>query len=231
MATELYNVNENWIKLSRDILSIPRHWLVDFNSASNPDHHWLLSTLIGWGMLLTVMAVTALPAIRRRDQARAATGYPAAFLLMGGWLTCFHFMYYDILLTALPMFLLLTEPQRYLERAFVAIVPLTEPFLGKRLADYYQLRPARAYPMPMPLVPSPLPLSPATGERGWGEGLGNVWVWNRMAPSMIVVLIIIEFAITPLTLNMPPAWAVPWDTFCIIVLWLWCGWRWRRKKG
>ena len=29
-----------------------------------------------------------------------------AFVLLGAWLSCYHFMYYDVLLAALPIFLL-----------------------------------------------------------------------------------------------------------------------------
>jgi hypothetical protein len=23
----------------------------------------------------------------------------------------------------------------------------------------------------------------------------------------------------------------PWDTYCLIVLWLWCGWQWMKHNG
>jgi hypothetical protein len=52
----------------------------------------------------------------RRNEARAATGVPAAYLLLGAFLCCYHFMYYDVLISALPVFLLYTDPWRYLRR-------------------------------------------------------------------------------------------------------------------
>ena len=42
-------------------------------------------------------------------------GPAAAFLLLGAWLSCWHFMYYDVLLAALPVCLLFTDPRRYLD--------------------------------------------------------------------------------------------------------------------
>ena len=40
-------------------------------------------------------------AVLRRRQAAAPDGPPAAFLFLGAWMCCFHFMYYDALLGAL----------------------------------------------------------------------------------------------------------------------------------
>jgi len=50
--------------------------------------------------------------VLRRKQARETTGTVAAFLLLAGWMNLLHFMYYDTLLAALPIFVLLTEPRR-----------------------------------------------------------------------------------------------------------------------
>jgi hypothetical protein len=122
-AADHYNVSKAWIHLSRDLLSIPRRWLLDFTiePARDRDTSWL-APVLGWGMLGTVAALTAALALWRRGQARATGGAPAAFVLLGVWLCCYHFMYYDTLLTVLPLFLLTAAPLRYYLR--VSFVPL-----------------------------------------------------------------------------------------------------------
>src|SRR5207253_4623986 len=82
------------------------------------------AAVAGWGLLAGVIGVTAGLAILRRRQVREATGPSAAFLLLGAWLCCFHFMYYDVLLAALPVLLLFAEPARYFEPLYLTNVPL-----------------------------------------------------------------------------------------------------------
>src|SRR5207302_5889243 len=119
-ASDLYLRDDNWIFLSRDLLSIPRRWLLDFQTPV-PDRESPAATVIGWALLVSIVACTAAFVLRRRQQFRAVAGPAAAFVLLGGWLSCFHFMYYDILLTALPVCLLLTEPGRYLVPRLVVL--------------------------------------------------------------------------------------------------------------
>jgi hypothetical protein len=105
LAASMYDTNQNWIFLSRDLLNIPRRWLLDF-TIEDSQRESLAATVIGWGLLILVVAGTAFLSILRKEQSRALAGPPAAFLLLGAWMSCFHFMYYDILLTALPIALL-----------------------------------------------------------------------------------------------------------------------------
>ena len=72
------------------------------------------TTVVGWSMVATVLLLTVWLAISRRNQARTATGSPAAYLLLGAWLCCFHFMYYDVLLF-LAGFSDVHQPKRYLD--------------------------------------------------------------------------------------------------------------------
>jgi hypothetical protein len=146
-AAELYDTDHNWIFLSRDVLSIPRRWLLNFgdNGPRELVRHadpagascwwywlcgggdipgWLVPALAGWGMLVAFLEMTVRLAALRKEQARAVTGPPAAFLLLGAWLCCYHFMYYDVLLAALPVLLLFAEPGRYLEPRYLTNVPL-----------------------------------------------------------------------------------------------------------
>ena len=61
----------------------------------------LLSTL-----LVAALACTVVVTLSRRDRGRVVTGPGAAFMFLGAWLACYHFMFYDLLLTALPALLL-----------------------------------------------------------------------------------------------------------------------------
>jgi hypothetical protein len=192
LAAGLYDSNRNWIFLSRDLINIPRRWLLDF-TLEDAQRKSLAATVIGWALLFSVVAGTAFLSILRKEQSRAVTGPPAAFLLLGAWMSCYHFMYYDILLTALPIALLLEA--RHKEKGTLL----------------------------------------QTGYR------------NRMILTLIALLVIsdlllplLEIEITisapilkkspiPLPIVFSTAYAgTPWPTFCILALWLWCGWLWLR---
>lgn len=256
-AARLYERDQNWIFLSRDLLSMPRRFLVDFNLPSDQRDR-LDATLLGWALLLTVVGLTVgLVFVRFRQAYRAVTGPVAAFLLLGAWMSCFHFMYYDILLTALPMFVLFAEPRQYLEPLFVAILRVPRNHLGDDLANYYAARPPREHPPLVPLLKA---------------GYRNLWVLNRMAPTVLLVLMFIEHAQHKMPLNVRVEGAVfgvdldtvrevtatvmqdgrpvvatvtyrdgvriltttlwhggqPWDTYVCMFLWLWCGFLWLR---
>jgi arabinofuranan 3-O-arabinosyltransferase len=114
VAVHVYNFDQNWIFLSRDLLSIPRRWLLDFvEESAEVRAANKLAPVIGWAMLLTIAILTVALALWRRRQARVPAGPPAAFIFLGSWLCCFHFMYYDALLAAFPVFLLTAAPLRY----------------------------------------------------------------------------------------------------------------------
>jgi hypothetical protein len=208
-AAQLYNVEENWIFLSRDLLSIPRRWLFDFKATTHAEREkeWLRPALLGWALLALVLEVTArLVVLRWRQAARAIDGPPAAVILLGAWMLCYHFMYYDVLLTALPVFLLFTEPQRYLIPLRLVIAPVRSA-----PDDYHR---------PAPL-PDKLPLLPPMEIE-----YRSVWVLNRLAPTMVVFLVATQHVFPYVGLG--SYWGPPWDTFGLMALWLWCGWQWLR---
>ncbi len=209
-AAALYNVDENWIFLSRDLLGVPRRWLLDFTMPTfERDTVGRAPALIGWGMVLAVVVVTTGFAVWRRREARATEGPAAAFLLIGAWLSCFHFMYYDVLLAALPVFLLFTEPSRYLEPILVVIA--WRPRLGAAARDYY--RPALSHAPPAPLPPLAL-------------FHGGVWVVNRMLPTLAVFLWATQRSEGWPRFGLRGDWTPPWETFFLAVIWLWCGGLW-----
>jgi len=230
-ASVLYATNGNWVLLSRDLVNIPRRWLIDF-SGDDSLHQSLTATLIGWSLLISVVACTAALSIFRKEQSQARTGPPAAFLLLGAWMSCYHFMYYDILLTALPVVLLLNEPRRYLKPVLVAVAILPEGVQKSGLVQSYQPRLDCTAPS-------------ASGLLQIGDH--NICVRNSMTLTLIVLLALsdlllpalrIEVSISaPLLKHVPIPSPIrystaydgtPWPTFCVLALWLWCGWLWLR---
>ncbi|MDW8241917.1 MAG: glycosyltransferase family 87 protein [Thermogemmata sp.] len=107
LANALYCVDDNWIHLSRDLHGIPRRFLHDFSQPA--DHRdTLLAQALAWTLWGGVLLVTVV-VYRLRVQQRRSSGIGAAFLLLGAWLCCYRFMYYDVLLTALAWAALLAE--------------------------------------------------------------------------------------------------------------------------
>ena len=128
-AAQEYRRQENWIFLSRDLLGIPRRWLLTFEGSlakdlvwstggsaategvvtQNPWDHPLLA-LLGWGLWGIVLVSTLFVVWRRWRRRHELTGPFPAFVLSGCVLTCYHFMYYDFVVAGLPVLLLFTEP-------------------------------------------------------------------------------------------------------------------------
>jgi hypothetical protein len=224
-AAELYDVEKNWIFMSRDLLSVPRRWLLDFEKplgerldvtvALWPGSKYTITTglecqLIGWAALLFALEATVRLAVLRRRQATAPDGPPAAFLFLGAWMCCYHFMYYDVLLGALGLFLLFTEPRRYLAPLLVALAPLRNRVAGRAVVAYHR-----------PWLPEMLP--PAVSVELAPRA---VWALNRMAPTAYLLLLATNYLFPSLGLG--SHWGTPWDTFILMGVWAWCGWQWLR---
>jgi hypothetical protein len=217
-ATEVYNTDNNWVHVSRDLLGVPRRWLLRFDRPAEqreppwplPESSplgrwcrerlgvseipgWVIPSAAGWGLLLLVLAATVTLALRRWRQAQAVTGPAAAFLLLGAWLCCFHFMYYDVLLAAFPVCLLFVDARR-------------------------DLGPTRVVGGPLPVLQKITP----PGSLLW-RFYRQAWGWNRLGPTLLVLLLLTQ----PLrTWLQGGPLDQPWDTFCLLALWLWCGRLW-----
>jgi hypothetical protein len=209
-ATNTYNADDNWIHLSRDLLSLPRRCL-DFA----PEHYHerqedVLTTVIGWALLIGVLVATVcvvvLAAVLRREPMHAVTGPQPAFLFLAAWLVCFHFMYYDTLLAALPIVLLFVDWRRYLDPILIALVPLSGLPLPENLRGYYAPRPPQAYPS------ARLVLQPRRGQ---------IWVLNSLIPNLAALLLALYPIFHPLGLDM---YRFPYDTIVLLAFWLWCAW-------
>src|SRR5262249_8229093 len=116
-ATALYDVDENWIYLGRDLLGLPRRWLLGFHIPRSQRNR-PRAGLAGYALLALVCDVRARLACLRRGRARATPGSPAACVTLAAWACCYPFMYYDVLLGAFPVCLLLTDPWGYLRPRF-----------------------------------------------------------------------------------------------------------------
>jgi hypothetical protein len=207
MASERYRECETWIILSRDLSGLLRRWLLDFDQgyATNPDRP--LPTWLGMSLWLTLVAATVVVIWKQRHEQPPIEGPAAAFVLLGAWLSCYHFMYYDVLLAALPVMLLFTEPRQLLDLKFLC---LSDKSLSPELLSYYQ--PHLRRPPALPLLPS---------------GMSSRWVWNSTPLTLLVLLDVlsaIAFAIDP------SGHAPPVETFCLLALWAWCGWQWLRSE-
>jgi hypothetical protein len=176
-AAELYGRCETWIFLSRDLIGVPRRYLLTFvgDYASVKDPRATLATALGLVLWLTPLAVTIAVVIRRGRPVRRATGGPlAAFVLLGAWMACYHFMYYDSLLGFLPCLLLYAEPRRVWRRV----------------------------------------------TRGMPPG-----TWRGLARSVVATALLVAVSVFPYagTVVDPSYHFPPWETLCLLLLWLWCG--------
>ncbi len=232
----IYDLDENWIFLSRDLWSIPRRWLIDFTQPTFERANWI-ATVASWALLLTVLEITLRLTLRRQAQPPAVTGPGAAFVLFAAWLSCFHFMYYEVLLVALPVCLLFTQPNRYLEPIFVAIIPPARIPPEDALARYYRPQWAQVYPQASSLV--------LVRPR-------DVCVLNSLILTLLALLAVTEYLFPLLGIEVSASGSVfklaepvvpqplrfatkqngtPWSTFIVLLFWLWCGWLWLRQPA
>ena len=127
-AAAVYAVNDNWIGFSRDLAGLPRRLLIDF-SLPEAERENRPAAALGWGLWLAVLATTAVAYRVQRD--RRPVGLAAGFLLLGAYLGCYRFMYYDAALAMLPVGVLLADRRawRGLPLALVAALYLYENFV------------------------------------------------------------------------------------------------------
>src|SRR5207248_1383272 len=71
-AAGTYTHDQNWIELSRDLLSLPRKWL-DFESPWQDRRDALKPAIVGWCLLLAAFELTVRVAVLRWDRKQATT--------------------------------------------------------------------------------------------------------------------------------------------------------------
>jgi len=221
-AAELYNVNLNWINLSRDIQGIPRRFLHDF-SLPESERETPLAKRWAWGVWGAVLATTVLVYRLRADRGRAV-GLGAMFLFLGAFLVCYRFMYYDALLSIIGMAVWMACPQRAFRTRLFRL-------------DTAPAVPALARGLPPPTPPPP-PLGPQ-----------RVGYLNSFPLTVLAGLYLVDNVLLALNLEAVlgvGSWAVattgpggstglatprvrlesslvyPWDTVLVVALWAWC---------
>jgi arabinofuranan 3-O-arabinosyltransferase len=224
-AAALYNVNKNWITLSRDLQGIPRRILHDF-SLPEAERDTTLAKTLAWSLWGVVIATTTWIYLRYGDRQRS-TGVGIGFLFFGAFLTCYRFMYYDLLLSAVGFAALLSEPKRFLRTHVFGLTPVSQtPVLGTAR----ELNP-------------PQPTTNILGSRL----LGYI---NSFPLTVLVLLLLVENSFSGMNLQATLGFGYyarvttgadgatgiatprveadsgssnPMDTYLIFMLWMWCG--------
>lgn len=214
-AAKLYETDRNWIFLSRDLLSIPRRWLPNFGDKAllNPSSVVVLTTALGWALVgLAAVVTVGVWFCRRRDAREKVTGVAPAFLFLSSWLLCFHFMYYDMLLASFPLFLLFTEPRKYLIPRFLAMRSIPSELLDES---------QRAYLEPSWTSPEPPESTTIVAIQS-----GQVGVLNSFYLTGVAILMLLPPVLY--LVKAPNPYGQPWETYLLAVMWLACGVAWLR---
>jgi hypothetical protein len=225
MATEVYNSSFNWIHLGRDLQGFPRRFLIDFTKPE-AERDTPLARALAWGLWAVILVPTVAVYLLRADR-RKRVGLGAAFLFLGAWLTCYRFMYYDVLLSVVGVACLLAEPWR-LFRTRVFEVPASSQVLdplrstntpaaaddplGPKLIGYMNSFPLTVLVGLFVLdnVLTGLNVEATVGVVGWGHVATNsdgstLWASPRVSANTTI--------------------QYPWDTVLVMGLWAWCGFR------
>jgi arabinofuranan 3-O-arabinosyltransferase len=237
LAAADYARQESWIILSRDLIGIPRRWMLHFKDgiAYPPQPLAPVATALGSSLWLSVVAATVVVAVWRRRRLGGLTGPGAAFLLLGAYFACYHFMYYDVMLAALPVALLFTDPRRAwpvrrMHRlhgpgtvARLAALDPSTPTVGPSPQDPDWSQRITAHPLTTaitahPLAAAPHPLGPSVTVLV----LKPHWLLNLVPPLLLLGMLVLPPVCFLLdsTYHFPPM-----ETFCLLALWAWCGWQ------
>jgi hypothetical protein len=222
LAASDYTTQENWIFLSRDLMGIPRRWLLTYDDgvAHGQEQEQFLCSVLGWGLWSVVLGFTLLVVWLRRRRVQVLTGPAASFVLLGCFFCCYHFMYYDSLLAGLAVLLLFTDPDRYLQ----AVPWRPWRWLAGRFAEPHKIpltpKWQRYYQPGMDnLTPPPMPLLPG--------GRYPCWVRAPVEPLLCFLILVLP-AVCYLynrSNHYPPG-----DTFGLLLLWAWCGYQLLRDR-
>jgi hypothetical protein len=224
-ANELYKVNENWIHLSRDLQGVPRRVLLDFTKPETERKSRLIDAL-ALGLWGSVLAATVVVYLLRGDRTRP-TGLSAGFLFLGAYLTCLHFMYYDVLLAAAVLAVLFADPKSFLRTKTFAVEPApTEPAVPADRGLHPPAAPAKPLGARMLGYVNSFPLTVV---------MALFILENSLSGMELEATVGIRYYATPATdgttgarvprLHADTGARYPLDTFLLLALWGWCGWR------
>jgi hypothetical protein len=230
-ADKIYVTDENWVHLSRDVQGLGRRMLAEwprdkaityrYSESDRYGEHfgerlYVMSGTIPYFLILGLTLLVGLAAAvrrwRRGKRLRAVgltaepertEGPGAAFLLLGSWLACWHFMYYDLLPSALAVGVLFAAPGRYLRPVFLW---RRDESMPEDLQRFHGLS-----------VRAPTLLYPEAWQRRW--------VSNPFGLVLVVALMLV-WPVGTLIYDVEGLWRSPVDTWLLILLWGWCGWLW-----
>jgi hypothetical protein len=229
-ASELYKINTNWITLSRDLQGIPRRLVLDFDKPQL-ERDTPLARHLAWGLWGAVFAATVLVYALRADRKRP-TGISAGFLFLGAYLTCFHFMFYDALLSAVALAALFADPRPFFRTKSFAVDPApTEPGVPAERALPSGTEPPRPLGARMRGYLSSFPLTVVVAlfvTECWLSGLeleATVGIGYFSTPAHAGA----TSGKVP-HLRAGTSIRYPIDTFLLLALWAWCGWQLVRRS-
>jgi arabinofuranan 3-O-arabinosyltransferase len=240
-ANHIYNIDDNWIPLSRDVINLAKRIFIDTESHPYFGRDRWYAHFAGWLIWAIIIETTVRLSQLYPARFRAATGPGAAFILLAAWMSCYHFMYYDILLAAIGIMAVFDPPANIFRRKLVAFQsPDGRARIGKASIAWFRPRLARFHP------------------GLFGANVGRTWIANSFFVYFFVVLLLIQHTLPWLRLGMTatalrfplrPSFSdgtlvvkdgktvmrarkivgdagpngAPLDTFCMMLMWAWCG--------
>jgi hypothetical protein len=216
-ASAVYTVNRNWIGLSRDLSGIPRRMLIDF-AVPESQRASRTADVAGWALWAGVFVPTVAVYLWRGNR-RYRTGLGAGFLFLGAYLCCYRFMYYDVLLSVLPLAVLLADPRRFVNATAYEVRPvgLADDPLRPRWVGYVNSFPYTILAVLL-LVENWLLQLQVQGTVGLGyfstTAPGGT---QKHVPTVSAELTLFQ----------------AWETILLLFLWGWCLWRlvWGGDRG
>jgi hypothetical protein len=209
-ASAKYEVDGNWTNLSRDVYGLTRRFTLDF---SKPEDERNNPTARAWsvGCLAAVFAGTVGVYLWRGDR-RKTTGLSAGFLLLGAFLCCYRFMYYDVMLAGVGFAALLAYPAWTLRTPTADVTPPAPDPWRRRLRLHGVSVPLTA--LALLLVNDNL-LVGIKPQATIGVGYYELVTKDRDGKE----------GTRPPVVSMASDWNHPVDTLIVVAAWGWCGFR------
>lgn len=275
-ASRTYEVDYNWIQISRDCLGLPRRWMVrfyepvpmvqrvgkflaDVSEEAEPWHeildrpepavqrvgtlliyasekgnpkrdfwksaepaltksshrlsseerreNWLSHTLIGFAILGFLLEVTVRRCLLQPQIHSQLSGWPVTFVMLGSLFCCYHYIYYDLFLFALPIALLALRPYEYFLPVFWR---RTASPIPPQTVDYYSPKLPRRYPLTK-------------------DQPRALWTRNSFVICLVALICTLHQWEWVWWDNMPDV-MIPWAQFGLLMLWGWSCIAWMKDS-
>ncbi len=246
-AAELYNIDDNWINLSRDVSGIPKRILIDMakqRADRKDDTANLLSNLLLAFVFLSTVSVYLLRGDAQRFVATARrhgfasalweflkggaplTGTSAGFLLLGCFLCCYRFMYYDASLAAVGFAALLADPRATLYGLRGPLHAAAQPPARRRTFLFVNSAALSGLVLLMLFDNALMGLTPrATAQADQVFGSNVPDGTREKANDDGTTTTVAKTKWVPKTLSMAVDYSHAWDTLLVLAVWGWFGLR------